>query len=79
MTKESDIADMKAELKLIKGMLIGNGTKGLLRKMDEAATNIIKLQSNTSVKMWIYRSVIGALIAISTFLATRAYYIKFGG
>ncbi len=74
----SESNGMREKIENIERILIGNGTKGLIRKMEEAMTAIIQLKANNSVKMWIYRSSIGILIAITSFLLTRAYYLKFG-
>lgn len=69
---------LKEKIENIERILIGNGTKGLIRKMDEAMTAIIQLKANNSIKMWIYRSAIGMLIALVSILATRQYYLMFG-
>ena len=78
MTTE-EIGEMKQQIKSINSILIGNGAKGLIRKVDEIMETVIKLKSDHSLKMWIYRGTIVTLIALTTFMASELYHIKFGG
>jgi len=73
MAKKCSLEAISTEISNLNRILIGNGTKGLMRKMDEAMTKIIKLEAMNSFRMWVYRGVIGVLIAISTFLATQRF------
>ena len=74
-----EIGEMKQQIKSINNILIGNGAKGLIRKVDEIMETVIKLKSDHSLKMWIYRGTIVVLVTSTTFLATELYHIKFGG
>lgn len=73
MSKRISLEAINNEIANLNRILIGNGTKGLIRKMDEAMTSIIKLKADNSFKMWVYRGSIGGLIAVTTFLATRMF------
>ena len=73
MAKKCSLEGITTEINNIKFILIGNGTKGLVRKMDETKTSLIKLEADAKLKMWIYRAVIAALIATTTFLATQKF------
>jgi len=52
---KSQVEVMKEKVNNIERILMGNGTKGLLRQMTETNTAIIKLQAEGRVKLWIYR------------------------
>lgn len=73
MPKKISLEVINSEITNLNRILIGNGTKGLIRKMDEAMTSIIRLKADNSIKMWVYRGSIAALIAITTFLATKMF------
>ncbi len=73
MPKKISLEVINSEIANLNRILIGNGTKGLIRKMDETMTSIIRLKADNSIKMWVYRGSIALLIAITTFLATKMF------
>ncbi len=50
MTLETDVSAMKTEMSEIKRILIGNGTKGMIRKMEEVCASVIKMQEADKIK-----------------------------
>ena len=74
-----DFGEEKQKLKSIEKIVFGNGDDGFVKRLRNAETEIIKQKEKNSTKMWFYRSTIGVLIALVTFLATQLYNIKFGG
>jgi len=79
MTIKEDVSGMKIEVGEIKRILIGNGTKGLIRKMEEAMTAIIELKGESKIKNWVLKSALGISLAICGFLAAYVWYMHFGG
>lgn len=78
MAMKDDVISTKTEVAEIKRILIGNGTKGMIRKVEEAMTAILKLESDSKIKIWIYRGLIGVLLMACTWMATQLYNIHFG-
>lgn len=85
MTYEREIGEMGQKIKNIEKILIGNGTEGLLKKMDELTSKIIpkidktleRLRNYSHLKNWIMGGVISILLMICAFLATQLYHINF--
>jgi len=74
-----EFATEKQKITSLEKALYGNGTNGLMRIVKKLNDDMIIQKERNSFKMWVYRGVIGVLITMITFLATRAYYTKFGG
>ncbi len=73
MGRKCSLEGITIEVANIKNILIGNGNKGLVRKVDETRIAIVKLEADSKIKIWVYRGVIGLMIAITSFMATKMY------
>lgn len=84
--KNTELGEMVQKIRNIEKILLGNGTKGLLKKMEELTTEIIpdikitleRLRNYSHLKNWILGGVVAILLSVCAFLATQLYYIKFG-
>ena len=69
-SKYGIVIELSQKVKNIEKILMGNGTEGLMRKMDEASDAIIEMKSYNHLKTWILGSVVAALTAIVSILTT---------
>ncbi len=76
---DKEMGILVQKIKSIEKILMGNGTVGLMKKMEDACNDIIGMKKDDGIKMWIYKAVVGTLIALTTWLTTELYHIKFGG
>ena len=80
---KSNIATISEKIRNIERILIGNGTKGLLKKIDELYTEIIpalkeelnRLKNYSHIKNWILGGTIAFLMSALSILITY-FYLK---
>ncbi len=69
------INEVNLKVKNMERILMGNGTEGLMRKMEESSEAIIKIQSYNHIKTWVLGGAVSFLLAMLTALTTL-YWIK---
>lgn len=68
-----EFATEKQKLKNIEKILSGNGNNGLVKQVRRNSDELIVQKERNSIKMWIYRSTIGALLFITGWLSRELY------
>ena len=76
---EAEIITMMQKLKNIEKILMGNGTEGLMRKMEDASDTIIKIRSYDHIKSWSLGGAVAVLTSVCSFLLAYVWYMKLGG
>ena len=73
----SEFATEKQKMKNLEKVIFGNGQNGLVKKVGKISDELILQKERNSIKMWIYRTAIGTLIAVTFFiLGYKTYIIK---
>ncbi len=69
------LSEVNQKVKNMERILMGNGTEGLMRKMEAASVAIIKIQSYDHIKTWVLGGAVSfLLIMLSTI--TTLYWIS---
>jgi len=75
MAKKCSLEGISVDLANLNRILIGNGTKGIIRKVDEVMTRQTKLESQNTIKLWIYKGMVGILLMITSSLLTYRFFM----
>ena len=65
-----ELSDVSRKVKNMEKILMGNGTEGLMRKMEMASDAIIEIKSYNHLKVWILGGIVAFLMTIITGLIT---------
>ena len=82
---ETEVALISQKVKTLTKILTGNGTNGMLKKMDELFTetipemriNMQKMESYSHIKNWVLGGAVAILVSVCSFLI--AHIFRVGG
>ncbi len=77
--KEAEIATITTKQRNMEKVLFGNGSDGVVKKIEKIKETLIELKGYNALKIWILRGTVALLLLICGFLASYVWYMHFGG